>query len=143
MIAPQFGRGEATGLTKVLAAAALVPVPVFVGTAWAETVSLTCFSENSLDVKRNVTTPWFGRFSAQIKFSDERVTGIVTGQAHWCNLSGAFVTGEEIGFPCSFNLAGQRISYSFTLDRFSGTFEQRFFIGGKLRQVHYGRCSLK
>jgi hypothetical protein len=143
MIAPQFGRGEATGLTKGLAAAAFVLMPIVAGSAWAETVSLTCFSEKSLDVKRNVTSPRFGGFSAQIMISDEKVTGIVTGQAHWCNLSSAFVTGEEIGFPCSFNLAGQRISYSFTLDRVRSTFEQRFFIGGTLRQVDYGRCSLK
>jgi hypothetical protein len=79
----------------------------------------------------------------QIQSSDEQVTSIKISMGGWCDSSDGQVTEKEISFPCAFELAGRRISFSFTLDRLSGAFEQRFFVGGKLQQVHYGSCTWK
>lgn len=109
----------------------------------AATIGLTCVSEKSLDVKRRIASPASGQFSAHIELFGEHVVGITVSKAHWCSPSGAFVTDREIGFACGLNLAGQRISYSFTFERLHGTFEQRIFVIGRLRQVNYGVCRLE
>jgi hypothetical protein len=127
-------------LRKSMAAVPFVFLLVVPSTGAAATVNLLCSYEESLDTDRRITSPAHGELSAQIKFSEKQVTDITVSKSSWCNPSAAFVTETEIGFACAFDLAGQRISYSFTFDRLKGTFEQRFFVGGKLGQVSYGQC---
>jgi hypothetical protein len=106
----------------------------------ATTVNLTCSYDQTLDVDKGTTSPITGQLSVQIQFSEEQVTRIIVSRGDWCDPGNALVTEMEISFACGFNLASQRITYSFTFNRSNGVLEQRFFIGGKLGQVHYGQC---
>jgi hypothetical protein len=113
-------------------ALSLILLLIFVSAGDASTLKLMCSYGPAAD-----------SFFAQIQFSHERVTSIRISKGGWCDSRDGQVTEKEISFPCAFELAGRRISFSFTLDRLSGAFEQRFFVGGKLQQVHHGSCTLK
>lgn len=114
-------------------------VPSFGSTA---TIDLTCSYDQNFNVRKGITSPTTGRFSAKIRFSGEHVIRILVTRGDWCNPSNALATEMEISFACSLDLAGQRISYSFTFNRLDGDLEQRFFIAGKLGQIYYGQCSI-
>lgn len=108
--------------------------------AAAATVNLDCTYDRTLDVDKNSASAATGHLSAQIQYTEDGVTKVIVSKSSWCNPRLGFVTDMEIGFACSLDLAGQRISYTFTFDRLSGSLEQRFFSGGKLGRIRYGRC---
>jgi hypothetical protein len=113
-------------------------LPIMGSAGYAATLYLACSYHNLLD-----RFPAANSFSVQIQSSDEHVTSIKMSMGAWCDSRDGQVTSGEISFPCAIELAGQRISFSFTLDRLSGAFEQRSFFAGKLLQVHHGSCTLK
>jgi hypothetical protein len=102
----------------------------------AATLDLACSRDRLLD-KSSATDPFF----VQIQSSDDQVISIKVSMGAWCDARDGQVTQQEISFPCALELAGRRISFSFTLDRVSGAFEQRFFVLGKLQQVDHGICT--
>jgi hypothetical protein len=105
--------------------------------AGAATLDLTCSRDRLLE-----GSPATGLFSVQIQSSHGQVTSIKHSLGGWCDVRDGQVTEQEISFPCAFELAGQRVSFSFTLNKLTGFFEQRFFVGGKLQQIHHGSCTL-
>ena len=111
----------------------LILLPILGSAGYAATLDLAC----------SYHTPASNSFSVRIQSSDEQVISIRMSMGAWCDTRDGQVTSEEISFPCAFELAGQRISFSFTLNRLSGVFEQRSFFAGKLQQVHHGSCTLK
>jgi hypothetical protein len=127
-------------MQKELAAATFVVLAILPTAVSSETVSLTCSYDQTLDVKTRVMSPTTGEFSVEIEFAEEQVSGIKVNKSGWCNKYDVFVSEIEISFPCAFDLAGQRITSSFTFNRQTGTLERRFFIGGKLGVIHYGEC---
>jgi hypothetical protein len=117
----------------------LLPIVVSAGVVSAgdvETLNLAC-SRDRLNEKPATTDPFF----VQIQSLDDEIISIKLSMGGWCNSKDAQVTQKEISFPCAFELASRRISFSFTLDRLRGAFEQRFFVGGKLQQIYYGSCT--
>jgi hypothetical protein len=108
--------------------------------ASAETLNLACFYDRTLHYKMGTTSRAKGEIFAQIELAAERVVQISINKGHWCDPRSAFVSATEISFACAFELPAQRISYSFTLNRIAGEFEQRVFLRGKLTIIHYGRC---
>jgi hypothetical protein len=127
-------------MRKGLAAAPFLLLAIFPTAGSGGTVSLTCSYDQTFDVKTRVTAPTTGELSVEIQFIEEQVTGIKLNQGGWCNKHDAFVSEMEISFPCAIDLAGQRLTFSFTFNRLNGALEQRFFIGSKLRLIRYGTC---
>jgi hypothetical protein len=113
-------------------------LPLFASAGDAATIDLAC-SRDSLPGEPPAAHPFF----VQIRSSERQVTSIELSTGGWCDSRDGQVTEEEISFPCAIDLAGRRITFSFTLDKRSGAFEQRFFVGGKLQQVGYGICTWK
>jgi hypothetical protein len=123
-----------------LVAVLLIVLTAIASYAAAATVNLDCTYERAFDVEKKSTSAATGHLSAQIQFTEEGVTKVIVSKGSRCDPRLGFVTDIEIGFACSLDLAGQRISYTFTFNRLSGSLEQRFFFGGKLEQIRYGRC---
>jgi hypothetical protein len=129
-------------MPKTLVAVLVAALPAVASYAAAGTVNLECAYERALDVDNNSTSGATGHLSAHIQFTEDAVTEVIVSKGSRCDPRFGFVTDMEIGFACGLDLAGQRISYTFTLSRISGLLEQRFFFRGKLRQIHYGRCKI-
>lgn len=117
-------------------------LPIYSSINSAATLNLSCSYDHTVDARKGTQLPAAGQLSAQIQFSEENVTAITVSKGEWCDPNGAFVSDTEISFACGLDLAGQRISYSFTLNRVNGALEQRFFVGGKLAVVQYGHCKI-
>jgi hypothetical protein len=128
-------------MLKALFSATLAVLPASTFHATAGTINLDCTYERVAEGKSTSNVP--ENFSAQIQFSDDQVTKITAGKGNRCDPRLAFVTDMEIGFACGIDLAGQRISYTFTLSRLTSSFEQRFFFAGKLKLIHFGRCAFQ
>jgi hypothetical protein len=127
-------------MPKTLVAVIFVILPAIASCAQAATVKLDCTYQHALEGNEKSTSAAPGHFSAQIQFTDDEVTKITVGKSSRCDPRLAFVTDSEIGFACGIDLAGQRISYTFTLNRFKGSLEQRFFFDGKLKAIKFGQC---
>lgn len=127
-------------MLKALVAASLVFLCASASQAMAGTINLDCIYEAVVEGEEKSASTMLEHFSAQIHFTDDQVTKITVGKGNQCDARLAFVTDMEIGFACGIDLAGQRISYTFTLNRLTSAFEQRFFFAGKLKFIRFGRC---
>jgi hypothetical protein len=110
--------------------------------AAAGALELECIYERAFDVESKSTSIETGQFSARIDFTGDAVSRVASGKGSHCNPRLAFVDEREVGFACGIDLAAQRITYTFTFDRSSGSFEQRFFSGRQLSRIRYGRCGI-
>jgi hypothetical protein len=107
------------------------------------TFDLECAYERAFDIASKSIVAETGQFSAWIEFTDNAVSKVVSSKGSHCDPRLAFVDEMEVGFACGINLAAQRITYTFTFDKSSGSFEQRFFFGRQLSRIRYGRCNAK
>jgi hypothetical protein len=135
-----FGFFSCGRMLKTMIAVLVAALPIIPSYAAAATVNLDCSYERTLDVEKKLTSAAAGHLSVEIQFTPEGATKVTVNKSSRCDPRLAFVTDMEIGFACALDLPGQRISYTFTFDRHSGSLEQRFFFQGELEQIHYGRC---
>ena len=122
-----------------LARVPCVLLPIFSSDP-AATIVLTCSYTESLEVKKQTTSPAAGQFSLQIQTSGERVVHLASSKGDWCDPNSGVITEIEISFACAFDLAGQRVSSTYTLNRVTGGLEQRLFMGGRLAKILFGHC---
>jgi hypothetical protein len=127
-------------MLKALVAASLAFLSASESNATAATINLDCSYEPVGEGEEKSASNVPEQFSAQIHFTGDQATKVTVGKGNQCDARLAFVTEMEIGFACGIDLAGQRISYTFTLNRLTSAFEQRFFFAGKLKLIHFGRC---
>lgn len=107
------------------------------------TLDLECTYERTFDVKSKSISTETGQFSARIEVTDNTVSKVTSSKGSHCDHRLAFADEMEVGFACGIDLAAQRITYTFTFDKSTGSFEQRFFVGRQLNRIRYGRCKAR